>query len=98
MILTTHCPTCRQQVETKLDDTTTEAAAQAIASRLYCLPCAIERQTQHTLTEAERGIGPTFNRCWCMRTEARAIHTYTLYRANLYAIWRGSLLKSLRFR
>jgi hypothetical protein len=53
MILTTHCPTCRAPLVTKLPDSTTEAEAQAIASRLYCVPCAIEHQTQHTLTEAK---------------------------------------------
>jgi len=53
MILETHCPSCRAPLVTKLPDTTTEAEAQAIASRLYCVPCAIQRQTQHTLTEAK---------------------------------------------
>ena len=53
MILTTHCPSCRAPLVTKLPDTTTETEAQAIAARLYCVPCAIERQTQHTLTEAK---------------------------------------------
>jgi len=51
MILESNCKSCRAPLVTKLPDTTTEA--QAIASRLYCVPCAIQRQTQHTLTEAK---------------------------------------------
>jgi len=54
MILKTHCPSCRAPLVTKLPDETTEAEAQAIGARLfYCVPCAIQRQTQHTLTEAK---------------------------------------------
>lgn len=48
MTLTTHCPDCRCPLVTKLPPDTTEAEAQAIAARLYCVPCAIHRQIAHT--------------------------------------------------
>jgi hypothetical protein len=43
MTLHTHCPGCGQPVTTTLPDATSEAEAQAIASRLYCVPCAMQR-------------------------------------------------------
>jgi RNase P subunit RPR2 len=44
MTLNTICKDCRAPIIATLDEaTTTEAEAQDIAARLYCVPCAIQR-------------------------------------------------------
>lgn len=56
MTITTPCRQCRQPVSIMLDDSTPDAEAEALASRLYCIHCAIERTTQHTAShEASQG-------------------------------------------
>jgi hypothetical protein len=43
MKLETNCQDCRQPITATLPDETPERDAQAIAGRLYCVPCAIRR-------------------------------------------------------
>ena len=59
MTITTPCRQCRHPVTVTLDDTTRDTEAEAIASRLYCLRCAIDRMTQHTAGHegSEAGTG-----------------------------------------
>jgi hypothetical protein len=44
MTIKTHCQDCREPITATLNESTiTEAEAQDIAQRLFCVPCAIQR-------------------------------------------------------
>ena len=59
MILSTHCQDCRQPITVKLPDTISDGDAQAIAARLFCLPCAVHRMAQ--ITEAAASESDSLN-------------------------------------
>jgi hypothetical protein len=46
MILSAHCQDCRQPFTVTLPDDTPEHDANAIASRLCCVRCAVKRMAQ----------------------------------------------------
>ena len=48
MILSTDCPDCETRLVRRLPPHTTEAEAQAIAARLYCVPCSVRRMAETT--------------------------------------------------
>ena len=48
MTLTTTCRACHCKLVVKLDNSMTDAEVENIGARLYCVPCAVARQTQHT--------------------------------------------------
>ena len=51
MTLTTNCRACHCKLVVTLDNSMTDAEVENIGARLYCVPCAVARQSQHTLAD-----------------------------------------------